>query len=171
MRNIKLLLTGIACLFIFWGCTPKTTDAGPGEDPNKLSPFRTAEGKWGYQNGRGKTVIEATFDNVTPFRNGIARIKVKDKYGYIDESGKSLIEAKYEEAGFFNQGLCPVKVDGKFGYIDRTGKMKFEAKFESAESFGLEFAAVTLGGKAGYIDKEGKFTEGEVPGDNDVAAE
>ena len=157
--QIKSIVSMCVLTALVAGCTPKGDDAAP----EVLTAFRTADGKWGFQKG-GKTVVEAKFDNVQPFKNGVARIKVNDKFGYIDESGKTLIEPKYEEAGRFSEGMAPVKLDDKFGFVDRTGKVVLEAKYDRADEFGGGYAIVEMDGKQGYIDKEGVFKEGEAPG-------
>ena len=152
----------MALLFVI-GCEPKTeVDLGPGS-ANTLTPFRDADGKWGYNKG-GKTVIEPKFDNVSPFRNGTARVKLGDKYGFIDEAGKTLIEPKYTAAGRFSDGLAPAKIDANFGFVDKSGKVVVPAKYESADDFNEGFASVILGGEAGYINKQGEFKKGDPPG-------
>jgi len=168
MRKELIYLLGLVSSLVVSGCAPKQ-EGVDGGDPNALTAFRTADGKWGFQNGRGKTVIEAKYDNVLPFRNGVSRVKINDKFGFIDESGKTLVDAKYSEAGAFNDGLAPVKSGDKFGYIDRTGKMAIEAKYERADNFGGGFAAVVLEGKTGYIDTKAEFKEGDPPGTSDDA--
>ena len=160
----KTTLLVCALAAAFTGCTPK----GDGDAaPEVLTAFRTADGKWGYKKG-SKTVIEAKFDNVMPFKEGVARVKLNGKFGYIDESGKTLIEPKYEEAGRFSGGLAPVKLGEKFGFVDQTGKVVLEAKYESANEFTEGYALVMLEEKHGYIDKEGVFKEGDPPGSGET---
>lgn len=163
MQKKLSILTCVLSLLFFNGCKPKTDVGADPEAANKLTPFRTAEGKWGYSKG-GKTVIAASFDNVSPFRGGTARIKVGDKYGFIDESGKTIIEPKYAAAGRFSDGLAPARTGEKFGYIDKTGKMAIEAKYSAAGDFLDGFAAVVLDEVTGYIDTKGAFEKGDPPG-------
>lgn len=165
MQKKLPILTFALSLLFFTACTPKVEVDPLPPGASSLKPFRTSAGKWGFNDSRGKTAIEAKFDNVTPFLHGVARVKVGDKYGYIEESGKSLIEPKYAEAGRFNGNLAPVKIDAKFGFIDKTGKVALEAKYDYAQEFTDDgFAAVRLGDNEGYIDKEGAFKEGDPPG-------
>lgn len=154
------ILTCVATLILLVGCQPKTEQP---DDANQLTPFRAAAGKWGYIKG-GKTVIEATYDNVSPFRNGVARVKVGDKYGYINESGKTIVEPTYSAAGRFGDGLAPVKTGEKFGYIDKTGKLAIEARYAAADDFLNGFASVVLDDVSGYIDIKGEFKKGDPPG-------
>lgn len=50
--------------------------------------------KWGFADGSGRLVIDFQFDEVTPFKNGIAEVLVDGKIGYIDETGKYIWEPK-----------------------------------------------------------------------------
>ncbi|GEM_PF-2642732 len=161
MRNkLMIVLCGLAVSLA--GCDPKGGGGGEAA-PETLMPFRTAEGKWGFKKG-SRTVIDAKFDNVMQFKDGIARVKLNGKYGFIDEVGETLIEAKYEDAGRFGDGVAPVKSDGKFGFVDRNGKIVLEAKYDRADSFSGGYAIVNLEGKNGHIDKDGVFKEGDPPG-------
>lgn len=73
---------------------------------------------------------KTTFEHISPFFDGFAKVKFKGKTGFIDTSGKLRIEAKYDEAWFFNEGLAAVKWQGKWGFIDTTGTIQIEAIFE-----------------------------------------
>jgi hypothetical protein len=161
-KKIPVLACALSLLFVI-GCKPKAEVGDGPNTANTLTPFRTADGKWGYNKG-GKTVIEAKFDNVVPFQNGTARIKVGDKYGFIDESGKILVEPKYVAAGRFIDGLAPVKIDANFGYIDKSGKVVIPAKYGSADDFNAGYASVLLGEESGYISKQGEYKKGDPPG-------
>ena len=71
------------------------------------------DGKYGYVDKTGKTVIEPKYDYAYSFYNGLAAVVVKDsdgvlKYGFIDKSGKYVVEPKYERAGNFTDSLAPV---------------------------------------------------------------
>jgi hypothetical protein len=52
-------------------------------------------GKWGYIDKDGKTVISPQFDQAVPFQNGLAQVVVRSsppKFGYIDRTGKYIWE-------------------------------------------------------------------------------
>ncbi len=44
-------------------------------------------GRWGYINKKGTTVIKPNFDNANTFSNGIASVIVDGKLGYINKKG------------------------------------------------------------------------------------
>jgi hypothetical protein len=120
------------------------------------------QGKLGFIDKTGKMVIPARYNDVQPFSEGLAAVKVKGKYGYINRSGKIVIPPQFNDAGPFFEGLAPVHGDAsrnQGGYIDKSGKLIINgAEFVLARAFSEGLAAV-MGkkDKYGYIDKSGKF--------------
>lgn len=162
---MKKILSGIlVASLLAVGCTPtETADSGNGNS-NEPVPYRDTSGKWGYQVGSGKTVIEPTFDAAMRFKDGLARVKTGGKTGFIGKDGSFKIEAKFDNGADFANGFAPVAVDGKWGFIDTEGKFKFEPEYSHAERFSAGgYAVVEKDGVFGYIDHEGIFTEGDTP--------
>ncbi|MCB1168108.1 MAG: WG repeat-containing protein, partial [Leptospiraceae bacterium] len=57
-------------------------------DENGITLERTVVGyKFGYIDTSGKLVIPAKFDEVFPFKNGVARVRIGSGYGFIDVQG------------------------------------------------------------------------------------
>ncbi len=83
-------------------------------------PVRQGE-KWGFQDGDGRVVIEAQFEGVGSFSEGLARVKTGGKWGFIDGLGKMVIEARFEQARIFIEGQAKVKLDGRWMMIDKQG--------------------------------------------------
>jgi tetratricopeptide (TPR) repeat protein len=83
------------------------------------------------QHGRGG---EAGFDDVRPFRRGIAIVRRGGKWGAIERGGRlavqfafdafvtGLADGRYVD-GFTDEGLAIVEVGGRKGIIDRTGRV------------------------------------------------
>lgn len=120
------------------------------------------DGKTGYIDASGTTVIEAKYDEMAhSFSEGLAAVKIDDKYGYIDTKGRIVIAPIYAVADDFHEGLAPVAIAGtpfRYGYIDRMGKTVIEPQFDDARRFSEDLAAARLpGGKFGFIDKTGKM--------------
>lgn len=69
--------------------------------------YKDSNGKWGFVNNDGKTVIEPKFDEAMSFSNGLAAVRSGDKWGFIDDSGELVIDYKYSDGGYFtNNGIC-----------------------------------------------------------------
>lgn len=121
-------------------------------------------GKEGYMDRTGKTVIRPQWDGVRPFQEGVAWVRQGDKWGLIDKTGKYIVKPTYGGTNDFTEGLAMVVIGpefgGKCGYIDKTGKMVISARFGYAGEFheGLAFVQLDYeNGKYGYIDKTGKM--------------
>ncbi|MCA9547265.1 MAG: WG repeat-containing protein [Myxococcales bacterium] len=127
------------------------------------------DGQMGFMNRAGELAIPARYDDVNPFHEGLARVKVGQTftsygaitggaYGYIDAKGEWVIKAEYDWAHDFHEGLALVKRDKKRMYIDRTGKVVIPGDFHRAEDFHGGFAGVELRrDQWAYIDKQGKI--------------
>ncbi len=60
-----------------------------------LTPFRNPDGKWGYADARGKTIVRPQFDEARPFVNGWAAVGLKDPegrmhFGLVSKAGTFL---------------------------------------------------------------------------------
>jgi hypothetical protein len=82
----------------------------PGAYSEGLAPL-LIDGKYGFINTKGKTVIEPQFDFASPFSEGLALIKKENLYGFIDKEGKIIIEPQFISATSFSDGLAAVRYD------------------------------------------------------------
>ena len=121
-------------------------------------------GKWGYINKEGETVIPFKYDGVNirftepfDFSEGLAAVLLNGKWGCIDKDGKEVIPFKYDESFYFSEGLAKVLLDENWGYIDKEGKTVIPShNFYNLTDFQEGLACVMQNGKYGYIDKSGK---------------
>ena len=91
-------------------------------------------GRWGYIDLTGETVIAPTYANADSFFQGLAAVEANGgKWGYIDTAGEWVIKPAYVYAdGFTPAGYAKVTLKGgKQGVIDRTGKVLFKTKKEN----------------------------------------
>lgn len=65
---------------------------------NNLELFANKEnGKWGFKNKEGKTIVNAIYDMVTELNEyGFAGIKKDNKWGVINNKGEIIVEPSYE---------------------------------------------------------------------------
>ncbi len=66
-----------------------------------LAAFKQRNGKVGFMDTKGETVIKAEYDNALPFKNGYAIIELNGKMGFINPQGELVIEPKYTRVGNF----------------------------------------------------------------------
>ncbi len=128
--------------------------------------------KCGYFDRNGALAIPRTFDDVLPFSEGRAGVRIGEKWGYIDKSGKTVIPIQFDLAESFSEGLALVQLGKKFGFIDPNGRFAVKPQFDDARrGFSEGLAAVNIGrsrevrysnsesplGKWGFVDHAGKF--------------
>ena len=128
--------------------------------------FETKEGDWppngkfGYVDEEGNTVIAPRFDFASYFVEGLACVGIGDKYGFIDKTGKEVVAIKYDWTGVFQEGLAWVGNGSDYGFVDKTGAMAIPMEFRGAREFFNGFAAVRMDDqyphKWGFINKSGK---------------
>ncbi len=124
-----------------------------------ISLFPVIEnGKWGYINPQGKTVIPPQFDYALPFSEGMGRIADKNRrYGFVNTSGKVVVSPKFVYADDFTGGLARVRLGDRYGFIDKNGRFAVSPRFEYAENLREERALVKENGLYGFIDNNGKI--------------
>jgi hypothetical protein len=149
---------GLLLLFTVIPCAAQQTALFPVE----------GNGKAGYIDHSGKIAIPLRFDEVRPFSEGLAGVRVDDDWGYIDTSGKFVIKPQLFEISPFSGGIASVGVyfpkkkviDGQVGfysYIDRTGKLITDERFGVAFDFSDGVAKVlTWDYKHVFIDRTGR---------------
>jgi hypothetical protein len=102
------------------------------------------EGKWGYVNPSGASVIESRFDEAYPFYNDKAVAAEKKEYGVIDTKGKWVVAPRKGQAlGEINSNRVVGTNDlGKWGAMDLTGAtaVPFEKDIMSAFQSGWALA-------------------------------
>lgn len=118
----------------------------------------TTADSYGFINTTGQVAIEAIYEDVKPFSEGLAAVKLNGKWGFIDKSGKEVIQPQYANAYTFSEGLAPVEKDGKVIYIDPTGKEVIQTAYKDVYIFHDGLAGVKENGKWGFIDKTGNLT-------------
>lgn len=141
------------------------------------------ENKFGFKTVLGDVLIEAKYDQVATFDEGLARI---GKYmgtwyykempmhtyywGYADSDGETVIDYEYINAFPFYNGVALVQVPNpdnmhdryswdtpRWTLIDKKGKPVVTTKFQWATPFSEGLAAVRLNDKYGFINTNGEW--------------
>src|SRR4051812_6367475 len=87
-------------------------------------------GKWGFVNKSGQTIVPLTYEDAQSFTEERAAVKVNGKWGFIDPNGNVKIPPAYDEAGPFAGRLSEVRLNRKEGFIDINGKAVTEIKYD-----------------------------------------
>ena len=129
-------------------------------------------GKSGYMDRSGRTVIRPQFDDALNFSEGLAWVRVGKKVGFIDTTGKIVVTPQFDEAQSFVYGRAGVKLccggwgeqhfGDKYGYIDTDGKYISSPDFlwvgQFSGSRSSDLAPVKFStGLFGFVSRSGKI--------------
>jgi hypothetical protein len=79
-------------------------------------------------------VISVGFDDVRPFRRGLAAVRRNARWGAVDRTGRVIVPLQFDGFttalhdgryidGFTDEGLAVVSLGSRKGVVDRTGRM------------------------------------------------
>ena len=138
------------------------------------------EGRAGFMDRAGQVAIPCTYDSVSEFSEGRARVKLGvvskngalsgGRYGFIDAKGAVAIPATFDYAHNFSEGLAAARGDDRrYGYLDPSGAWAIPPRFDGrAGRFSEGLAGVELPGRRyGFIDRAGRLVF-QVPPDSDT---
>ncbi|WP_299461108.1 WG repeat-containing protein [uncultured Microscilla sp.] len=101
--------------------------------------------------------IKSKYDWVSPYRDGLAKVRKGHLFGFIDKHGKVVIPIKYEDAWDFRNNLTRVQLEGRYGFIDTSGKIIIPIKYDKVFDFNDHgMAQAKIGTAWFYINKLGK---------------
>ncbi|QLD28767.1 WG repeat-containing protein [Micromonospora carbonacea subsp. aurantiaca] len=91
-------------------------------------------GNWMAVDPSNMVVIPPGFDDVRPFRGGVAAVRVGGGWGAVDRTGTVVVPTRYHGFttalfdgryvdGFTDEGLAVVELNGRRGVVDRTGRV------------------------------------------------
>lgn len=75
------------------------------------------DSKFGLLSPEGKLVVDAVYDSISFFSDGMALVENGGKYGFINDKGKVIIECKYDYAHYFYDGYALVQLDSEDGFL------------------------------------------------------
>ncbi|HEY6595952.1 MAG TPA: WG repeat-containing protein, partial [Asanoa sp.] len=130
---------------------------------------------WVSHNGRGtwiaidrhnKVVIPTGFEDVRPFRRGVAAVR-RGAWGAVDRTGRTVVPTQYSAFataltdgryvdGFTDEGLAVVDSGGRKGVVDRTGKVIVPPRHPALVIHPVAFLVGTGTGRWGALDRRGE---------------
>lgn len=129
---------------------------------SSLQSYQNDRGAFGFKNTAGEIIIEAGFEQVGDFVDGLTWVKIDYKrYYYIDTNGNELINYTFDRAYNFSNGLARVKdfyapkgYNG-YGYLNTKGEVVIPLIYEKAMDFMNGFALVKDAKGWWLMDKSG----------------
>lgn len=119
-------------------------------------------GKCGLIDHNSQVIVPASYDSISPFRDGYAiamnvrgnQLKIEAVISENDYEVQPLTENVYATRYlWFSDGKMPVKGSSGWGYLGTDGNMSIPCQFQAAYPFSEGFASVTIDDKAYYIDR------------------
>lgn len=128
------------------------------------------EGKSGFANRDGSTVIAPVYDCCFPFHNGLAAVILDRKCGFINTLGEVVVKPQYAFPALFDNGVALVEKADQEGsvFIDITGEELHEwippdnSSFSQSYHFSHGLASASIDEDAnsrvfGYTDRHGQW--------------
>jgi hypothetical protein len=121
---------------------------------NELRPKRVGR-KFGFVDASGRLTVDASFDDVLPFSDGMAAVRIRDKWGFIDTTGRTVIPPTFEAAFYFREGVATATKDDDTVLIDKSGKVLARGFEQLHGVIAQGLVPVSRNDKYGYLDLHG----------------
>jgi len=129
---------------------------------------RDGKGRWIAIDRHNSVTISTGFDDVRPFRRGVAAVRRKGHWGAVDSVGRVIVPFAYDLFatalsdgryidGFSDEGLAIVEVDGRKGVVDRSGRTVVDPTFTSLVIHPVAFLITDDEGRWGALDRKGRI--------------
>jgi tetratricopeptide (TPR) repeat protein len=127
---------------------------------------RDGAGNWIAIDKVNNVVISTGFDDVRPFRRGVAPVR-RGGWGAVDNNGRVLVPFQYTGYataltdgryidGFTDEGLAIVDAGGRKGVVDRTGRVVVPPAHPHVAIHPVAFLISSPAGRWGALDRRGE---------------
>jgi hypothetical protein len=127
---------------------------------------RDGSGFWVAIDKTNRIVISTGFDDVRPFRRGVAPVR-RGGWGAVDKVGRVLLPFQYHAYataltdgryidGFTDEGLAIVDTGGRKGVVDRTGRVIVPPTYPNLVIHPVAFLISSPAGRWGALDRRGR---------------
>jgi hypothetical protein len=127
---------------------------------------REAEGGWFAVDEQNRVIVPGGFDDVGPFRNGVAPVRRGAGWGAIDRYGRVVVQPKYRRFvtalvggrpvdGFTAEGLAVVDAGDRVGVVDRGGQLLVAPVHAALVIHPVAFLIADRAGRWGALDRNG----------------
>ncbi|GAB3085575.1 WG repeat-containing protein [Micromonospora schwarzwaldensis] len=141
------------------------------------------KGRWMAVDRMNIVQIPPGYEEVRPFRNGLAAVRQNGGWGAVDHAGEVVVPTRYHGLGtpladgrhldgFTEEGLAVVELAGRRGVVDRNGRVRVAPAYPTLVIHPVAFLVTTETGRWGALDRHGEPLIDPVhPGRAAVAAE
>jgi hypothetical protein len=106
---------------------------------------------------RGDDVFGKKFEMAYPFKNGLARVKLKKGWALMDHNGIMVMSPKFNGIGEFSEGRATVKLTGFYGIADLKGNFIAPPDFEYITMLPENIYQLEHGNHLGYLYPNGSW--------------
>ncbi len=129
---------------------------------------RSEDGSWIAIDRTDKVAIPTGFEDVRPFRRGMAAVRQGGRWGAVDEAGRVVVPFRYDSFatamsdgryidGFSDEGLAVVELSGRKGVVDRTGRVLVEPVHPALVIHPVAFLVTDVAHRWGALDRHGRL--------------
>jgi tetratricopeptide (TPR) repeat protein len=126
------------------------------------------DGRWIAVDKTDSVLIPAGFDDVRPFRRGMAAVRRGSRWGAVDGVGRVVVPFQYDAFatamsdgryidGFSDEGLAIVELGGRKGVVDRTGRVLVEPVHPALVIHPVAFLVTDAAHRWGALDRRGQL--------------
>ncbi len=151
---MKKILLSILVLFVFINAF------------GQLRPVKNNQGKYGFVNLLGDTIVPPVYDYAEDYSEGLALVKKFKGYKLIDTLGNlwdisklGKINGLRYDWGSYHSGMPLLVPIWECAYLDINGKVAIRIPYRDAESFHDNKAKVYKGDKYSYINRFGALMD------------
>ena len=113
-------------------------------------------GNYGFIDFDNRLRIANRYENVKPFCNNLAAVKIRNKWGFIDKKEQLVIQPFYDEVESFNQVVSIVKKDGKSGILKIDGELEQPLEFDEIKRLPNGKYLIIKDEKFGMLNENGR---------------
>ena len=113
--------------------------------------------KWGFVSEDPLYSVNAKFDFVENFSEGLAVVTIEGETGYITKDGKLKIEPNFDDGYSFKNGFGVVEKNGFFGLINRSGEYVIEPTYDDLGNVNNGLLSFEKNNKSGFFNSKGEI--------------
>jgi predicted negative regulator of RcsB-dependent stress response len=128
---------------------------------------RDGNASWIAVDKANNVAIPSGFDDVRPFRRGMAAVRRGGRWGAVDGAGRVVVPFGYDAFatamsdgryidGFNDEGLAVVELNGRKGVVDRTGRVLVEPVHPALVIHPVAFLITDGAHRWGALDRHGR---------------